>query len=220
MTPPAPIRRAATRITPAALAAVLLLAASCRLDTNIMRQNVLEQSSGAEKLFFLENVGTNPDQSNLGALARDAARAGHVHVLQYLQSRGADLSQSDANGWSPILLAASQGQFATVRYLVEIIGADVRAKNRTKVNCLMLAAGAGNLDICRYLLDRGANVDAKSTHGTTSLMYAAGSGDVELARHLVQRGADTQVKDNFGNNALDYAGGDAMSEFLQSLGLK
>jgi ankyrin repeat protein len=185
-----------------------------------MRQNVLEKSSGMEKLFFLENVASSTDLANLDQLAREAARSGHVHVLQYLQSRGADLSRADESGWSPILLAASQGHLATVRFLVEIVGADVRAKNRIKVTGLMLASGAGNLDICRYLLDRGANVDAKSNHGTTALMYAAGSGNIELAKHLVERGADTQIKDNFGNNALAYAEGDPMIEYLSSLGLR
>lgn len=214
----APSRRSVFRCLLAVCGLLCLLA--CRLDTNIMRQNVLDQSGGAEKLFFLENVSGNIDQSSLGALARESARAGHVHVLQYLQSRGADLAQADENGWSPILLAASQGHLAVVRYLVEINGADVRAKNRTKVNCLMLAAGAGNLEICQYLLDRGANVDAKSNHGTSALMYAAGSGNVEVAKLLVERGANTQIKDNFSNNALVYAGNGLMVEYLTSLGLQ
>ena len=194
--------------------------AGCRLDSNTMRQSVLEQSTGAEKLFFLENIAGTESQGDLSVSARDAARGGYVHVLQYLQTRGADLNQADAAGWSPILLAARSGQLATVRYLVEIIGADVRAKNRIKTTCLMLAAGAGQAELCRYLLDRGANVDAKSNHGITALMYAASSGNTELAKLLVERGADTQIRDNGGGNALSYAEGAAMTEYLKSLGLQ
>jgi ankyrin repeat protein len=203
-------------------AGLLLLAAlaGCRLDTNTMRQSVLQQSGGAEKLFFLENVAGTESQGDLAAVAREAARAGHVHVLQYLQGRGVDIGQADANGWTPMLLAARHGQLAVVRYLVEIVGADVRAKNRGKTTCLMLASGAGQLELCRYLLDRGANVNAKSNHGSSALMYAATSGNADLTRLLVERGADIQIKDNFGNTALVYAEGQAVADYLKNLGLQ
>ncbi len=197
-----------------------IISSSCKLDTNSMRQNVLSQSTGREKLFFLENLAGTETQGDLAVMAREAARAGYIHILQYLQNRGTDLNQADLAGWSPILLAASQGHLTTVRYLVEMVGADVRAKNRLKTTCLMLAAGAGNLDICRYLLDRGANVNAKSNHGTTALMYAAASGSVELAKQLVERGADIQIKDNNTFNALLYAEGTDMQTYLKSIGLQ
>ena len=84
----------------------------------------------------------------------------------------------------------------------------------------MLAARAGSLEVCRYLLDRGTNIDAKSSHGLTALMYAASSGNLELTKTLVDRNADTQVLDSYGNNAQTFATASPVKDYLTSIGLK
>ena len=193
---------------------------SCKLDANAMRKDTLTKISGPERIFFLENIASSAIDSDFSAQAREAARFGYVQVIHYLQTRGADLNQTDEAGWSPILIAAARGDLPLIRFLVEIAGSDVRAKNNSKTTTLMMAAGAGSLEVSRYLLDRGANVDAKTVHGLTALMHAASSGNLDLAKLLVERGADTQVIDSFGNNALAYTVAPAMKEYLVSLGLK
>lgn len=204
--------------------ALIVLAAtsfvSCKLDVNALRQDTLTKISGPERIFFLENVANSTIDTDLSAMAREAARFGYVQVIRYLLNRGADLNQTDTEGWSPILIAASRGDLALIRFLVEIAGSDVRAKNNSKTTSLMLAASSGSLEVCRYLLDRGANVDAKSSRGLTALMHGVSSGKLELAKLLVERGADTQVIDSFGTNALAYATTTTMKDYLVSLGLK
>lgn len=203
-----------------ALAAAVFCLGGCKLNTNLLRQDTLDKTSGAEKMFFLESVSGASLDADTGALAREAARNGYVQVLRYLQGRGVDLNQADGEGWSPILIAASRGDLPAVRYLVEMAAADIRAKNNSRTTTLMLAARSGNLDLARYLLDRGANPNAKSVRSLTALMYGAASGNVDLAKLLVERGADTQVADGFGNNALAYASGAAMRDYLAALGLR
>ena len=211
-------------IRPACLLGLSLFAlaalTSCKLDINAMRQDTWSKISGAERIFFLENIASTTIDTNLSALAREAAQSGYVQIMRYLQSRGADLNQSDENGWSPILMAAARGDLPMIRFLVENAGADIRAKNNSRTTTLMLAARSGNLELCRFLLDRGTNVDAKTLHGISALMYGASSGNLDLVKLLVERGADTQVNDSYGNNALAYTTANPIRDYLTSLGLK
>ena len=60
----------------------------------------------------------------------DAARAGHLDILQYLvEEKGADLVHATCNdGSTPLSFACSRGHLACVKYLVSV-GADPEAKN-------------------------------------------------------------------------------------------
>jgi len=210
--------RAALALLLSGLALAVL--GSCKLDANAMRKATLERITGAERIFFLENISGASIDTDMARLAREAARSGYVQIIRYLWTGGADLNQTDESGMSPILIAASRGDLPLIRFLVEIAGSDVRAKNGSKTTTLMLAARAGSLEVCRYLLDRGSNIDAKSIHGMTALMYAASSGNLELTKLLIERNADTQVLDSYGNNALNFTTATTISDYLLGLGLK
>ena len=50
---------------------------------------------------------------------------------------------------------------------------------------LMNAAGIGNKDIVRLLLERGANVNAKASGNYTALMSAANNNQLEIVKILL-----------------------------------
>ncbi len=58
---------------------------------------------------------------------------------------------------------------------------------------LVLAAGAGRLDIVRYLLDEGADVNARERQGNTALTEATYYGHVAIMKELLLRGADVNA---------------------------
>jgi len=82
-------------------------------------------------------------------------------------------------------------------------GASVNARG----NCclpLFLAAGEGNLEAVRYLLDEGADVNAREKLGDTALTEATYYGRFEVVKELLFRGADLNALGDEGT-ALDIA---------------
>jgi ankyrin repeat protein len=59
---------------------------------------------------------------------------------------------------------------------------------------LMVAAGHGDTDAVRKLLDEGAKVNETDEHGFTALMFAARSGKSATVHLLLERGADVNVR--------------------------
>ena len=91
-----------------------------------------------------------------------------------------------------------------VRFLVAN-GADINAQNNGGITVLMLAAGAGHVEVVRFLVANGADINAQDDlFDRTVLMWAAFGGHVEVVRFLVANGADIHAQDNlYGRTALD-----------------
>jgi ankyrin len=87
-----------------------------------------------------------------------AAREGHLDVARLLVERGADLTQSDGNGVTPLLAA--------------ILNAHVFRTRR--------AGRSDHLAIAHLLLDAGANVNATDWYGETPLWASVDLRNLEL----------------------------------------
>ena len=98
--------------------------------------------------------------------------------------------------------AAKQGNLEKVRSLVEGDPALVAAKDKGGLTPLHWAAFSGNLDLVRFLLDRGAAVDAKNARGLTALVFTAAQGRTQAAGLLIERGADVNVRNPMGMTPL------------------
>lgn len=68
------------------------------------------------------------------------------------------------------------------------------------------AAAAGQMDIARWLIERGAEVDARTAEMSTPLMHAALSGKTEMARLLIAKGADLGARDSYQRTAFILVG--------------
>ena len=72
----------------------------------------------------------------------------------------------------------------------------------------MLAAGDGDVDRLRCLLDAGADADEPSDHdGWTALMFAADEGCTDCVKALLDAGADVDKDDDDGWTALMWGSG-------------
>lgn len=89
--------------------------------------------------------------------------------------------------------AASHGDLELVRAALDD-GVPVDAEQRHGVTALLMAAGAGHLDVVDELLDRGAKIDQRETFfGTTAIAKALGTGQTELVRRLALRGSGFDI---------------------------
>ena len=73
-------------------------------------------------------------------------------------------------------------------------GADVNKANEDGFTALILAAGKGNTDAVRLLLDNGANAGAKANNGTTALSNAKRGGLVNIVHMLEEHQANLGVR--------------------------
>jgi hypothetical protein len=80
----------------------------------------------------------------------EAIKAGNVELTQELIGRGADLNQSDKNGWRPLNWAAAKGRLEIVHLLLKN-GADVYVAGHDQRTPAMIALAAGNADVARFL---------------------------------------------------------------------
>ena len=149
-----------------------------------------------EFVHFLIEIGAhatdeddnNRTQSDVEAEEEEVIEAGHIPIEQ---DTGATI-QAD-NGWSPLHVAAEQGNVEVVRILVEH-GMDVTAKADNGWTPLHVATEQGNVEVVRFLVERGADPRVPGNDGLTSLHLAAGVGNVELIRALVWQGTDATTE--------------------------
>jgi len=138
-----------------------------------------------------------------------------------LLDRGAHVyEQNDAGNL--LVLASSRNLAALAKKLAETGKFDLNQKARNNsMSALHYAAKAGNLELARYLIEKGANVNLYGEANKTSLHIACEKNDMAMAQMLLEKGANANVyelesvgnlslysggyKRRFGNSPLHYA---------------
>lgn len=88
-----------------------------------------------------------------------------------------------------------------------------------KATELVIAAGNGNLEKVKSLLNKGVDINAKETKlGLTALMFASSAGYLNMVKYLISKGADINVKSSkAGETALMRASIDGHLEVVKYL---
>ncbi len=135
------------------------------------------------------------------------------------QPSAAEVNAREADGSTPLLWAAYQGDAARAAELIKA-GADVQAGNRYGATPMSEAARRGDTEILRLLLKAGADPESPNAEGQTSLMAVARTGNIEAAQLLLQHGARIDAREKWGGQtALIWAAAQsqpAMVHFLLS----
>lgn len=145
--------------------------------------------------------------------ALNAARLGDTRQLTELVQRGVSVNTSDEQGNTLLLLAAMEGQLATVKALLAL-SPDLALRNVSGDSPLMMAALKGETEIVEVLLEAGAPVNVD---GWTPLIYAAFEGHLEIVERLLARGADVNALAPNQSNALMFAARNGHMTVVQRL---
>jgi uncharacterized protein len=119
----------------------------------------------------------------------EAANTGNLSEVERLVESGADVNCRGRNGITPVIQNASM-HLAVKEYLVTH-GADLNYTGFAEGTVLMLAAGAGAVDIVQRLIELGAEVNlAMPNRGETALHQAAPAGQSKTVLVLLAAGAN------------------------------
>ncbi len=158
--------------------------------------------------------GTTADLKHLldNGLSANAATWGGTPLLQVVAtdldktrlalSRGADVNARTENGFSALSVAANfRGTTEVVRLLLDHGAKIERPEKDRKGNedlgvplPLFLAAGTGEIETARLLIQHGDKVDGV-VGGKTPLSYAIRFGDAQMVRFLIDSGANIEGSD-------------------------
>lgn len=97
-----------------------------------------------------------------------ASLKGHLEIVQKLIARDADVNKT---GWTPLHYAATGGQIAVMRLLLES-SAYIDASSPNGSTPLMLAAMYGTPASVKLLLEEGADPLLKNEQGMTAIDFA------------------------------------------------
>ncbi|KAJ1562453.1 hypothetical protein HK405_011916 [Cladochytrium tenue] len=169
----------------AALLTLLIVNGAALEAKNVVGQRPIHLAEGAEtaRLLVVAGAETSPldgfgrtpfqyadangrvgprRRNRDGRLLDFAVRQGNYSAVAALLRSGADPDSRDADGMTPLMVAARCGQYRAMRVLLEGGGADPespRAKNGQRA--LHVAAIRGKIDVVRALLEGRADVMAR-----------------------------------------------------------
>ena len=176
-----------------------------------------------------------------------AIKRDNASTIQNLLKRGFDGNTSDEQGQSGLYLALKSESLNAANALLDWPKIAVETRTSKDESPLMIAALAGELEICQKLIDKGADVnktgwtplhyaatrghldvmrlllenhayiDAASPNATTPLMMAAQYGTTAAVKLLLEEGADAMLKNQRGLTALDFARGASRPDAAEAL---
>ncbi|KAM0289736.1 hypothetical protein ACHAO9_005610 [Fusarium lateritium] len=150
------------------------------------------------------NVNACSSHSNMpqGTALQAAVESGQSDIVDILLEHGADPNLGGGEFTHPIIAAASKGEEAIFKRLLDakvdvtVVGGEYMSTPLT------YAAIYLPTDSIRLILDASADINHVDNEGDTALIVTAGLGDHETVRLLLDYGADVLVQNNEGLNAM------------------
>jgi ankyrin repeat protein len=203
-----PLILASLYASPECVALLLERGADANAANRVGATALIRAATNYEKSRRLVNAGAKirVRTTDLGntPLILAARRAGNSRTVQLLLERGANATEHNNNGISPIMSGAASGDLETVQLLLDA-GAkadDFPKSNDPRANGiatgfrtpLMWAAFHNDVRMVRLLLDHGADPN-QSTYFGNPLSHACWNDGFEAAEVLIDRGAKVNARD-------------------------
>jgi ankyrin repeat protein len=120
-----------------------------------------------------------------------AIQRGNVSILQNLLPLSPSLAIEDVNGMNAVHLAALLGNLPCLQMLLtDIAYFYIKTSNATQDLLIHLAAYGGNIDVLKWIIERGMPFDIPNGVGKTALDIAIERGNEEVIRLLQNIGVN------------------------------
>ncbi|XP_071084799.1 uncharacterized protein [Haliotis cracherodii] len=131
-----------------------------------------------------------------------AAYQGHRNVVEFLVSKGADLTLVEKGGDTILHAACRGGDINIVKCVLSKDDVDVNCTDKSGMTPSMSAARWGYTEVVKLLIRRGSNLQMVDDEGDTILHYACRGGHDDIAEYVLSRSAALiNVKNRSGKTA-------------------
>lgn len=138
--------------------------------------------------FFLnEGISVNDTNNSGWTPLHYAAFSGELEIAKLLVAKGANVRAENAYGQKPIDLThygKDNGYKGVMELLLDKGGGKVNDTDKDGYTLLRCAVIIGNLEVIKFLIDKGANIHAKDNKGRTPLDLARERGNTEVVSML------------------------------------
>ncbi|XP_062568093.1 putative ankyrin repeat protein RF_0381, partial [Saccostrea cucullata] len=137
------------------------------------------------------------------AVLHYVANGGNIQILKLLLERNVQIDELTDDDKTVLHVASSFRQFELVQYLVNEHSFLLHKKDKKGESALHCAAWGGNLDLFKYLIEKGLKVKCKTSNEQTVLHMCCKNGKVEIVKYLMYNYPDLfPLKDEDGVTAL------------------
>lgn len=117
-----------------------------------------------------------------------AAEGGHLDVVDFLLSKGAEVDARNADDETPLHYAAGYSHMDVIKRLLEA-ESNVNAESKAGDTPLLYVRFMLRKEVAEILIDSGADVNARNDAGESLLQAAFSRGRADLVDFLLERGA-------------------------------
>mmetsp|Transcript_7421 Transcript_7421/g.12546 ORF Transcript_7421/g.12546 Transcript_7421/m.12546 type:complete len:180 (-) Transcript_7421:411-950(-) len=143
--------------------------------------------------------------TELDEAAFEAAADGDERALSALLDDGANCNHVRPDGFSPLMIAAQEGNLDCTLRLLECDTCELNRSDKFGYTACHLAAHWGNAGTLRALLAAGADFRRRTPIGTTPAHVAAARDCASCLRELLSMGADMESRTKAGSTVYDVA---------------
>lgn len=156
-------------------------------------KKALEEGAPSAYTLFFDDEDRQYSEMNFNAL-QAAASGGNEDVINFLLDQDFDINIPTPDGWTPLYIAARDGQAEAAKLLV-FRKADLNIQTHLGATALIMAltqpfeTEQARTDLLTYMLKRGANPNLADNAGFSPLYYAAATLDPVRVQILLENGA-------------------------------
>lgn len=144
-----------------------------------------------------------------------AAAAGHIEIVEFLLSKGADIDARNNANQNPLLYAAYNGRAPVVKLLLDK-GADFKQPDRYGRTVLHYPVREGHRDVVEILVKKGMDIMVEDGMGVSPLRFAIEGGHTDIMDVFAASKA-LDVGDDSGRIALHLAAAQGQREIVDLL---